>query len=132
MEIRGSIKSIHQLEQIFTRSFKHITVKGNADSKTFTRIQEIYPDGANPFQPTVWLRFTYCLHDGTAQMKVSQRDVGRFMKILAERKIRISRIINGRTQDSKGLATQGKQLGGDGATDRAVQDVPAQAGISVK
>jgi hypothetical protein len=101
LEIKGSIKRIYELEQIFTSGFKHITVKGSADSKTFTRIQEIYPDGSNPFQPTVWLRFTYCLHDGTAQMKVSRRDVGRFLKVIAERNIKLNSLSEG-SDDEEG------------------------------
>jgi len=106
MEIKGSIKSIHELEQILTQAFDYLVVKdggawlpGGA-SKTFTRIIELYPDRLNPFQATVWLRFTYCLQDGTAEMKISSRDVKRFMRIIRERNIRL-RLNNAKVKDKE-------------------------------
>ena len=96
MEIKGSIKSINSLEQLLTTTFDSLCVKDGGgwlpggSSKTYTKIQELYPDRGNIFQHTVWLRFTYCLQDGKAEMKVSKKDVGRFLKILAERNIKLN------------------------------------------
>ena len=95
MEIRGSIQEINKMEKRLTKAFNHICVKDGSSwldgykPKTFTRIQELYPDSANPLQHTVWLRFTYCLTTGRAQMQVSSRDVARFMRAIAERNIRL-------------------------------------------
>jgi len=95
MQITGSIKSVHSLEKILTTAFNSICIKDGSgwlageNSKTFTRIHELYPDGGNPFQRTVWLRFTYCLQDDRAEMKVSRQDVARFLKAITKRNIRL-------------------------------------------
>jgi len=95
MQITGSIKSVYSLEEMLTTAFDSICIKDGSgwlsggSSKTFTRIHELYPDSGNLFQRTVWLRFTYCLQDDKAEMKVSSRDVGRFLKAITERNIRL-------------------------------------------
>jgi len=111
MQITGSIKSIYSLEKMLTTAFDSICIKDGSgwlsggSSKTFTRIHELYPDHGNIFQRTVWLRFTYCLQDDRAEMKVSRRDVERFLKAIAERNIRLG--INGGNNGKASMETKG-------------------------
>lgn len=127
MQIVGSIKSIWELERMLTTSFDSICIKDGGGwlrggrSQTFTRIYELYPDHGNPFQHTVWLRFTYCLRDGKGEMKVSRRDVERFLRAIAERNIRLEEKDNAR---EAGNSTENKNsLENSGGTEEAIETI---------
>jgi hypothetical protein len=95
MQVSGSLKSIQALEDMLCSSFNHLVIKGNKHwqddtaPKTYTKIIELYPD-SGLFQHTVWLRFTYCTESNHAEMKVTNKDVQRFMQILEQRSIRLN------------------------------------------